>query len=36
MIYGDFKTMAEPEFDESQFSALVTLKEFIRSAILEV
>ena len=25
MIYGDFKTMAEPEFDESHFSALATL-----------
>lgn len=25
MIYGDFKTMAEPELDESHFSALVTL-----------
>ena len=25
MIYGDFKTMAEPEFDENHFSALVTL-----------
>lgn len=36
MIYGDFKTMPEPEFDESNFSALVTLKEFIRSTIMEM